>query len=147
MGQKPNLMSFRITLSDSPALVGNTQKRRVYRWGNMWGILTGSDWYVERRTLLSTTPMVEAVERLDIHAPPPHVDDIWEEEVVLKDGTEWNGLLSFTGTAQAVQNWYVKMTNKRLDVPLPHSEASVPRGQKQEHQKISRQTKCLIVDG
>jgi hypothetical protein len=140
-------MSFRVTLSDVPALVGKTQKRRIYRWGDMWGILTGPDWLVERRTILSTTPMIEAVERLDIQAPPPRVDDIWEEEVVLGDGTEWNGLLSFMGNAHAVQNWYVKTTNKRLDVPLPHSDASVPRGQKQEHQKISRPTKCLIVDG
>jgi hypothetical protein len=96
---------YRITLA-SPRKPGTPVKRRVYRWGDMWGFLTGSEWVVERRTPVKGSEYLEVVERCSIHAPPPQVDDVWDEEVILmEDGSEWNGLWSLCDDANTVSKW------------------------------------------
>lgn len=104
-------------------------KRRIYRWGTMWGILQRSNtsgsskdvWVAENRVpavlspSLSPSPSLpsahvqEVVTRSQHRLPPPHVDDIWEEEVVhIDDVAEFNGLLSVTGTSTEIQAWCKK---------------------------------------
>jgi hypothetical protein len=70
------------------------QVQRVYRWENKWGYLLTSngEWLAESRTPVAhassgeTRYLLEAVEELNLEAPPFAVDDLWEEEVVLLGG-------------------------------------------------------------
>ena len=80
------------------------QKRRIYRWADMWGVLAGRDFIVEKRTTIHQSPTYK-VERVDV-APvhvPLRVDDIWEEEFFCLPNIEFNGLLAIVGGAETVR--------------------------------------------
>lgn len=136
-----------ISSSQQPSLTKAAVKRhRVYRWGHLWGILAGNDWRVERRTPLSD--QVEKVELLEIQAPPPLVDDIWEEDVYhLEDGSEWNGIHTFTGSYSAAQKWCSK-----AGIVIPPFEQEREKEKRcavaVEHKRFTPKpsSRCLISD-
>ena len=85
-------------------------QRRIYRWGDMWGILMNDKWTVERRTMVESDPLLEKVERFpSVHTAPFKVDDVWDEEVyVREDGLEMNGLSSICLPSHALKQWSLK---------------------------------------
>jgi hypothetical protein len=150
-------MSLRITATSTPALekAKGMKRNRIYRWGDLWGILAGQEWRVERRIPLSSE--VEQIELVDVHAPPPRVDDLWEEDVYeFEDGSEWNGLHTFVGSPEAAKKWCLKsgilfpnvnMSNK-TNTPMNQNQnqkqaQSVRPVQKPVQKSGSR---CLISD-
>ncbi len=88
------------------------QKRRIYRWGDMWGILGLEKglWYVERRRRIHEEEGIclESVEFMPIQAPPPSVDDVWNEEFYDEGGHVWNGLVSVCFPSAAMIGWCSK---------------------------------------
>ncbi len=80
-------------------------KRRIYRWGTLWGILEGEKWTCERRTQLQHTDecLVESCVPVQCDVLPKEVDDCWEEEYVpLSKGLEYTGLVILKGDARTV---------------------------------------------
>jgi hypothetical protein len=158
-------------------------KQLIYRWGSFWGILRFSpegnrvkSWRVEKRiTILSDSEQVlESVERVDsIQAPPVHVDDVWDEEIIEVNNGEYNGLYSASGNALVLQKWcsangiqfpsylseFVKHVQTvpqaihRQQGPVPsHNRPMLPQG-KQQHtrypprpfkQHVQRDKRCMI---
>ena len=111
---------FRITTSN-PAVVSAFLTRwsglprrvaRVYRWGAAWGLhfagAAGSAevWIAERRTPLATDTtsftVLEAVEPLTCAAPPVEIDDVWDEELVLKGSVLCGNSMSLVGSGEEV---------------------------------------------
>lgn len=106
---------YRLTLSENaakhlPAQLPASSVRRVYRWGNLWGILHNGEWSVEERKQVQVEPyLLEEVTRLPLHAPPPAVDDVWDEEWIRVGDMEWNGtLLSVCLPGTILKQWCVK---------------------------------------
>ena len=83
-----------------------TTWRRIYRWEDKWGILTGDVWNTEVREAVASDEdkyLLETIHSLPIHAPPPSVDDVWEEEVhILPYGTCGN-VLTIRGTLSEIK--------------------------------------------
>jgi uncharacterized membrane protein YgcG len=112
--QRPPRVFYRVSASDSvskewynhPATAPTVeaQKRRIYRWGDMWGILDGHDFSVEKRTVVHQSEAYQ-VERCELQAVyvPLRVDDIWEEEVLCLPNIEFNGLLTIVGNAGTIR--------------------------------------------
>ena len=84
-----------------------TTWRRIYRWEDKWGILTGDAWNAEIREAVvfeGEKYLLETIHPQPIHAPPPSVDDIWEEEVhILPYGTCGN-VLTIRGTLSEIKH-------------------------------------------
>ncbi len=80
-------------------------KRRVYRWGTLWGILEDGKWICERRVPILQTAeyIVEVCTSHQCDVLPNEVDDLWEEEYVpLSKGIEYTGLLKVYGDSKTV---------------------------------------------
>jgi hypothetical protein len=113
-------MLFRLSISGSIAeqwkktinpTLTKIEQRRIYRWDSLWGILCKNTWTVENRTLLfeSGPILLESVNSMSsIHAPPFHVDDVWDEEFYMIQNAEWNGILSICMPAIDILAWASK---------------------------------------
>lgn len=169
---------YRLTLSENAskhlsAQLPATSVRRVYRWGNLWGILQNGEWIVEERNQIQSEPyLLEEVKRLPVHAPPPAIDDVWEEECIQVGDMEYNGsLLSVCLPGAILKQWCAKqglpvpvvsdsvfsvVPNKPVHAtslqtkpaqtkPQPHSKPQ-PQYQTKHHFKQSKPGTCYIVD-
>ena len=122
---------YRLTLADNgskhlPTQLPVPSVRRVYRWGNLWGTLQNGEWSVEERKQVQVEPYIlEEVTRLPLHAPPPTIDDVWDEECIRVGDMEWNGsLLSVCLPGTILKQWCAK---QGLLVPaISDSPFSVP---------------------
>ena len=142
------------------------QQQRIYRWGPNWGIYRHSlqpnrsgTWRAEKRTLLESNmdQLFERVDILDIHAPPVRTDDVWDEEVIVSNNVEYNGLVSICATAAEIKRWCVsnklpvlKAVEERAEsdviVPplqqqprrAPHQSQYGPSRQQQQHHHYQR---------
>ncbi len=145
-------MSFyRITLNNELAkiwkskhhLSDSTDIRRIYRWVNFWGILNlkTNEWTVETREQLSTHPyLLEKVQFHTIQAPPPAVDDIWEEEIQMDGKTVWNGGLVTVCLSGAELKAWCSQESLELPEGLEIEIGTQPPMQKQETHAV-HQTK------
>ena len=112
---------FRLTWDGPEALwktvrpVGEkTQRQRVYRWEHKWGcyIPATGVWCAEARIPVQhgqrdgTRFLLETVEPMEDEAPPFHVDDAWEEEVVAKGSVTAGMSMSIKGDAKTILAWY-----------------------------------------
>jgi len=115
---------FRLTLDDPKVVSGflthwsriPRRVARVYRWGAAWGFhFPAMDrapdvWIAERRTPVATEVtshlVLEAVEDLSTTqaAPPVEIDDVWDEELVLKGQVLCGNSWSFVGSAEEVKS-------------------------------------------
>ncbi len=98
---------------------------RTYKWGDVVGeFVPGAKyeaaWRAERRTQIvaagagATDGLLESVTPLPDAAPPPAVDDVYEEESVVVGNCIWNRLISITGTLFEIQN-----TARRAGLRIP----------------------------
>ena len=98
-------------------------RRRVYRWGEMWGILDhDGSWRVEERRTVHETDapfvLLEEVRLQSVSAPPLHVDDVWEEEVAIVGDLEDHGdLLSICLPDRVLMAW---AKQKGITLPVAH---------------------------
>jgi hypothetical protein len=101
-------ITYSQTISDAHSLnreESNISKRRIYRWGTLWGILEGEKWICERRIQLHHTDeyLVESCIPVQCDILPKDVDDCWEEEYIpLSKGLEYTGLVIVKGDAKSV---------------------------------------------
>ncbi len=136
---------YRLTISGSlpttlpTPLQYNGKKiwQRVYRWNNVWGIYNPSNeweksWITEKREFIhyikqnNNELLLENVEQLaNSYAPPPIVDDLWEEQVVIDNDNTNNiskatyGMLwSFVGSKDEISNICKKYELSELDTYL-----------------------------
>jgi hypothetical protein len=139
--------------------------RRVYRWEDKWGILRADDWRAEIRHVVASDGekyLLESVTPYPTSAPPPDVDDVWEEEIhTLPYGTCGN-VLVIQGTLLEIQNI---CTSNKLSLPpvitsymrqvkeQPNDTRSANRGYRPHNRgrgrgQTTRPTKnvCLIID-
>ncbi len=115
---------YRITLSGSlseawnskHAPSGGKEVQRIYRWEKYWGILSKNEWRVETREPILTSPyLLEKVMEHDIQAPPPTIDDVWEEEILKQEKAVWNGsILSICLPGSEMKSWCKK---ELLEIP------------------------------
>lgn len=119
---------FRISLDGplaatyfSKQLAGSRSYMRVYKWGDKTGyFLQGakweSAWIAEQRVLAAHAPhaLLESVTPLSIEAPPPTVDDIWEEEVVTSKNCICGNILTLAGTGEELLEW---LDRERIALP------------------------------
>jgi hypothetical protein len=90
----------------------------------MWGILEQGVWRAEQRVQIQTDPYIleEVIPYASCHAPPPTVDDIWEEEIVRVGDLEYNGsfvTVCLPGTI--LKQWCIKQ-----NLPVPSIPDSMP---------------------
>jgi hypothetical protein len=97
-GYPQSHLMYRLLVSENverflPASLPAPTIRRTYRWGTMWGILESGTWKAEERKQIQTDPYIleEIIPFPNIHAPPPLVDDVWEEEIRRMGDIEYNG--------------------------------------------------------
>lgn len=111
---------YRLTVSGSPAVTWRTTHpsaptawMRVYRWENKWGSLMKQGrwedvWNTEIRTPLAydvtAMQLFESLESIQSTAPPPDIDDMWEEEIAIDKNITCNALLSIKGTLFEIQS-------------------------------------------
>ncbi len=139
--------------------LGETQKRRIYRWGTHWGILEGDRWRTESRRPQATDwepGLVEECKILaDAHIVPMEVDDLWEEEYIsLTKGAgvlEYNGLVSLRGEARTVLEMAAQqgLPTPALSSPTPPPAVPMTREETKRHQGYQQrrpQRRCLIRD-
>ena len=96
--------------------------RRIYRWEDKWGILHGDNWRAEIRKTVATDGekfILEAVTPYFTYAPPPDVDDVWEEEVHILPYGACGNVLTIQGTLLEIQK--ICATNR---IPLPSAITS-----------------------
>lgn len=125
---------YRLTLDDPKTVSGflthwsriPRRVARVYRWGAMWGFHFPATerapdvWIAELRTPIASDVIshmvLEAVEDMSEKqaAPPVIIDDVWDEELVLKGQVLCGNSWSFVGTAEEV-----KSVCAEIDVVLP----------------------------
>ena len=114
-------LTVRASLLNKSALptTAPSQQQRVYRWGPNWAVYRaplqpnrGGTWRAEKRSILESTSdqLFECVEVLDVQAPPVRVDDVWDEEIVVSNNVEYNGLVSICANAAEIKRWC--LTNK-----------------------------------
>lgn len=100
-------LTVRIDRNPFPTMVPIQQ--RVYRWGPNWGIYRPSlrEWRAEKRTLIesSTDQLFESIDILNVQAPPVRADDVWDEEIIVSNNVEYNGLVSICASAAEIKRW------------------------------------------
>jgi hypothetical protein len=110
-------------------------KRRVYRFGTLWGILEDGKWICERRVpiLQNAEYIVEACTSHQCDVLPKEIDDLWEEEYVpLSKGIEYTGLLKVHGDYKTVLEILATQGLPSLTLPalpaLPalHAPSTIP---------------------
>lgn len=85
--------------------------RRIYRWGNFWGIIENYLYHTVKRTFIAETTdeqsrfNLELEEPAQIQSPPLLCDDIWDEEYVEHTRGICNGLLTIVGTMKDIKMW------------------------------------------
>ena len=80
--------------------------RRVYRWEDKWGFLRGDVWNAETRTHVASDGenyLLETVVPYPTNAPPPVVDDMWEEEVHMMPYGTWGNVRVIYGTLSEIK--------------------------------------------
>jgi hypothetical protein len=101
---------------------------RVYKWGDATGQFAvgapkwDSAWIAETRTPVAhgSTAILESVTPLACDAPPPTVDDLWEEEVVLAGPVIAGNTLSIAGNETTLQEF---VRNAGISLPTAVAEA------------------------
>ena len=96
--------------------------RRVYRWEDKWGFLRGDVWNAETRTHVASDGenyLLETVVPYPTNAPPPVVDDMWEEEVHMMPYGTWCNVRVIYGTLSEI-----KRICSSNNVSLPRAIAS-----------------------
>ena len=100
--------------------------QRIYRWGDAWGYLRANvswdaSWTAERHTFLcsaehdgNTLVVEKIVPMLTASAPPHHIDDVWDEEIITEDRITCNNIVSIAGTRNEILESCRKL---RIDVP------------------------------
>jgi hypothetical protein len=137
---------FRLTLDDALVMQfrkvhGDPAWARVYKWEDKTAIflpgLKYEDlWICEQRTLLAhgNNYVLEAVTPLTCTAPPPIVDDIWEEEVHYNGNIIISNLYSIVGNAKIIletcdrfglSTEVMKTLQARMQTVLPSIQGSV----------------------
>ena len=107
---------YRLTISKKNKLPsGDTELMRVYKWGNRVGYLfpnTKRDlsWIAEERTTVDygTDYVLESVIPLTVQAPPPIVDDIWTEDVYVKNNIITGNLTSIVGNGEIIKAYALR---------------------------------------
>ena len=89
---------------------------KIYRWGDKWGEFCASkqwnqNWIVESRKDIAhhidnqNMLLIELIEPIhSCNAPPIHIDDSWEEEVVVKNNIIFGTTLVIIGTGSTIQS-------------------------------------------
>ena len=116
---------YRLTISGPIAdkyidthLKNDTQKQihKIYRWGDKWGELCASNqwehnWKAESRKDIAhhidnqNLLLLESIEPMhSCQSPPIHIDDSWEEEVVVKNNIVFGTTLVIIGTGSSLQS-------------------------------------------
>ncbi len=161
----PNkLPMYRITYSEEIShdyrskieLPPATLKRRVYRFGTLWGILEDGKWTCERRVPILQTAeyIVEACTVYQCDVLPKEVDDLWEEEYVpLSKGIEYTGLLKVYGDSKTVLEILATHGLPSLTLPAlpstPSTQTGVPSVKPTHYnnnQKGRTEKRCMIRD-
>lgn len=116
--------------------------RRVYRWGEHWGVLMDGGWSVERRRHLSDLSsdaiVVDEIQHVDLSAPPLQVEDVWDEEVFQEEKggvlqTFDGNLLSVLGTAEALGKWCVAANLSCPPLPASKTQTLPPPRYQTQH--------------
>jgi hypothetical protein len=132
-------------------------KRRIYRWGTLWGMLEGNKWICERRVVLKQSEdcVIESCTPVSCDILPKDMDDLWEEEYIpLSKGIEFTGLVSIMGNAKFVLEG---AGNQGLPLPelptfseLPTQPPNLHKVPNQHKPKFPTKShtdrKCLIRD-
>lgn len=115
---------YRLTLQNNGSLpAGDHVMVRTYKWGDIVGTFVPgakyeAAWRAERRTqvVAAADGLLESVTPLPDAAPPPTVDDVYEEESVVAADKNciWNRLITITGTLFEIQN-----TARRSGLRIP----------------------------
>ncbi len=106
--------------------IGESLKRRVYRWGTHVGILEDGKWHHESRMTINTfNYIVEVCTPSPMNILPIEIDDIWEEEYVpISKSLEYTGLVVLKGDARTVLETAATHGLPTPDLPiLPNSIA------------------------
>ena len=107
----PQVNIVRSSLKTKPQIM------RVYKWGNNTGYYFpensenwNNSWIAETRAHVESGPnyLLEGVAGLSCVAPPPSVDDIWTEDVCVRDNIIAGNLISIVGNAEQVNNYAVR---------------------------------------
>jgi hypothetical protein len=128
----PQAAAFRAARPGAPLVT-----MRVYKWEDKVGFyLPGgkwdSAWIAEQRSTLAHGHgyLLEKVNPLTLEAPPPTVDDIWSEDVIVHGNSIAGNCLTIVGNAKTILD-YVGRAGIKLDVelltsPLPLEPVQAP---------------------
>jgi hypothetical protein len=131
-------------ISDSYTLANNSKSMwiRVYRWGSKWGEkyigCDENDWICEtRRQVANKSEMnhmvvLEETQSFECNAPPFDTDDIWDEEVYMKDNITYGNILVLKGNkdelysicktiAPSFAEWVREHAQSKLSTPIHNS--------------------------
>ncbi len=145
------------------------EQRRIYRWDSLWGILCKNNWIVEKRNLIleSNSILLESVDLMQsIHAPPLHIDDVWDEEFYRIHNVEWNGILSICMPAIDILTWasrysislpdnivsYLKSVSVHIPIVETKQKEFIPQNPKGKLKSFVsakhpvKKTRCLVMD-
>ena len=82
---------------------------RIYRWGDMWGMM-GAEWVVESRHQLAHTIdaanmvlLEEIREENAIQSPPYDIDDVWDQEIIKDGSIEYGNMVCIQGNLSELQ--------------------------------------------
>ena len=110
------LKMFRLTVDGAPLTAWRASRTAtpitkicVYKWEDKVGIyFVGKKWddawIVEQRATLCYGPgyILEGVTRINIDAPPPTVDDIWTEDVIVQGNIISSNCLTIVGNTKTI---------------------------------------------
>jgi hypothetical protein len=141
-------IAFRSTLT-SPTIW-----RRVYRWEDKWGYQQANDWHALTRKTVATDGekyVLESVTPYPTHAPPPDVDDVWEEEIHVLPYGSCGNVLEIQGTLSEIQNICATHKISLPSVITSYRHKEIPtskeayRGQG-SYKGGKQKNVCLIID-
>ncbi len=114
------LTLFQIPKNCLPSQLPEPTIRRTYRWGTMWGIFQNGQWTVEKRKQIQMDSYLleEVTQCSQVQAPPPVVDDVWDEEIVSVNEMEYNGAtISVILPSIILKKWCSKYALAIPDIP------------------------------
>lgn len=132
---------YRLTIDSASVpkrVAGVPQTMRVYKWEDKTGyFLPDSEkwdaaWMAEQRAPVGHGPgwLLETVIQLSASAPPPLVDDVWSEEVIVRGNVISGNLTSIVGNEKIIAEYAVragiKLPASAFPAVLPPLEAEEP---------------------
>jgi hypothetical protein len=132
----PKVVSLRASMRGTPTTL------RVYKWEDKTGYLFQdapkweAAWIAEQRTPIGHGSgwLLERVTPLRIDAPPPTVDDLWTEEVIVRGNVIAGNMLTIVGNEKEIGD-YAARTGITLPafppplVPVPVREPLLPQAE------------------